>query len=76
MPPFPELPDGPSLRLLRLRYGLSQPAVARALGRRPARVGELENNVVVSPHAMAAYVDACNRLVQEREALTINDLQA
>lgn len=70
-----ELPQGPSLRLLRLRCGVSQRAIARALNRRPARIAAVENSVVVSRDLALAYTQACYDIVREREALTLDDLR-
>ena len=66
--------DGPHLRLLRLRSGVGQRALARALGRRPSWVGLVENSVHVTPMVVAAYIDGVHGVVRAREALTIDDL--
>ena len=68
------LPDGPTLRLLRLRSGVSQRALARALSRRPSRVGAIENSVRLSAETVTAYIGAVHGLVHERESLTLDDL--
>jgi transcriptional regulator with XRE-family HTH domain len=66
---------GPQLRLLRMRSGVSQRAVARAMGRRPARISTVENSIRVSSAVAIAFVEAVHAIVVARERLTLDDLR-